>query len=70
MDYTTFYFVTAIILIHYFADFICQSRRMAEQKGKDIFALITHVYIYSLVSWFCYDLFVINLLNWGEYYSK
>lgn len=70
MEYTTFYFITAIILIHYFADFICQPRRMAKNKGKDIIALLAHVYIYSLVSWFCYESLIFGLFNWGEHYSE
>lgn len=37
-----------IFAIHYVADFVLQSRWMAENKSSNVTALMTHVSIYSL----------------------
>lgn len=41
--------ILLILFIHYFADFICQTRWMAENKSKNVTALTSHVLVYSLV---------------------
>ena len=40
--------VIAIIWIHFIADFVCQTRWMADNKSKDAKALLYHVAIYTL----------------------
>ena len=42
--------ILLIGLIHYVADFWCQSRWMAENKSKDVNALAMHVAAYSIVT--------------------
>lgn len=37
-----------IFIIHYFFDFVFQSRWMAENKSTNIFALLLHVFVYSI----------------------
>jgi Protein of unknown function (DUF3307) len=39
--------ILAVLFIHYVADFICQTRWMAENKSKDITALLYHMYSYT-----------------------
>jgi hypothetical protein len=39
----------ALFLAHWFGDFVCQHRWMAENKSKDILALLLHVGVYTLV---------------------
>ena len=38
-----------VLFAHFVADFLSQTRWMAENKSKSIFALTTHVGVYSLV---------------------
>lgn len=38
-----------IMLIHWIADFLCQTRWMAENKSKNLLALSAHVGIYMIV---------------------
>lgn len=38
-----------VLFLHWLADFVCQTRWMAENKSKNNKALSTHVAIYSLV---------------------
>jgi hypothetical protein len=37
-----------VLFAHFIADFLCQTRWMAENKSKSVFALTTHVGAYSL----------------------
>lgn len=41
--------LVALLTIHWVADFLCQSRWMAENKSKRLDALAAHVATYSLV---------------------
>lgn len=43
------YIVSYIMLIHWIADFICQTRWQAENKSRDLDALFGHVMTYSAV---------------------
>lgn len=38
-----------IFILHYIADFLCQSREIADKKGKDIKYLLLHGLDYTLV---------------------
>lgn len=59
------YTFTYLFFIHWLADFVCQSRWMAENKGENPLVLTAHVAVYSLVL-FCgmaiLDLFDVALL--------
>ena len=39
-----------VLLVHLVADFLCQTRWMAENKSKSIFALTTHVGAYTIAT--------------------
>jgi uncharacterized membrane protein HdeD (DUF308 family) len=41
--------ILLLFLAHYVADFVCQSRKMAENKSKDHRWLLKHVGVYALV---------------------
>lgn len=43
------YFLVYVFLLHYFADFVCQTNWMALNKSKSNLALGTHILVYSLV---------------------
>ena len=49
MEYKDIYIVLGIILIHWFADFVCQSDWQAKNKSKQWGALLSHTVIYSLI---------------------
>lgn len=42
-------FILLLLFIHFFGDFICQSRWMADNKSKNLLALSTHVLTYTTV---------------------
>lgn len=42
-------FVHWLMVCHWFGDFVCQTREMAENKSKDLKVLFSHVLIYGLV---------------------
>lgn len=48
--------ILAIIVIHWVADFVCQTSWQAENKSKQWGALLEHTLDYSLV-WFCVSFF-------------
>lgn len=51
-----------ILVFHYIADFICQTRYMGRNKSKSIKALASHILSYGLVlSGFCC---MFNIFNW------
>lgn len=39
----------AILFTHWFADFVCQTRQMANNKSSSNYWLFVHVLIYSLI---------------------
>ena len=39
----------ALFFLHWFGDFVCQTRWMADNKSKNLLALTAHVSVYSLV---------------------
>lgn len=39
-----------ILFIHFVADFLFQSREMGIKKSRNIYWLITHIYIYSIIT--------------------
>lgn len=41
--------ITVILFTHWIADFICQSREIAENKSKDMKALTNHVLVYTFI---------------------
>lgn len=50
-----------LILVHWVADFVLQTREMGENKSKDNFWLTAHVTIYSLttiVTWYLFFLLI------------
>jgi hypothetical protein len=40
--------ILAVLFIHYIADFVCQTRWMAENKSKDLTPLLYHIYAYTV----------------------
>lgn len=40
-----------VLLLHFFADFVLQSRWMADNKSRNVEALTLHVFVYSLTLW-------------------
>lgn len=46
------YIVLAILFIHWFADFVCQSDWQAQNKSKNNSALLEHTSIYSVIWYF------------------
>jgi len=57
------YVVLAILLIHWFADFVLQTDKEARNKSKSWKALLSHTVTYSLVWYFI--MFVISV--WGNH---
>lgn len=49
-----------LLIVHYIADFICQTRWMGENKSKDWRALLLHVGIYTFVLSVCMNAVVPN----------
>ena len=43
------YVILTLLLTHWFADFVCQSDWMAQNKSKSNFPLIVHVYVYGFI---------------------
>jgi hypothetical protein len=43
--------ILGILIVHFLADFICQSRKMGLNKGKSVKWLTIHVAVYTLLSW-------------------
>ena len=41
--------ITKILLVHYGADFLLQSKWMAENKSKENLPLLAHIGVYSLI---------------------
>ena len=41
--------IVYLLFVHWIADFVCQTRYMAENKGKDIFVLTYHICAYTAV---------------------
>ncbi len=51
----------AIMLVHWFADFICQSRDMANNKSSSHYWLVSHIIVYTtIMSIFGYKYALIN----------
>jgi hypothetical protein len=57
----TEYQIIIIILIHWVADFLLQTQKMAINKSKDNYWLFLHVLVYSLI-WFFIGLFFFNII--------
>jgi hypothetical protein len=49
IDYVTFYIIVAALAIHFIADFIFQSDKMAKGKSKDNRVLFEHCWLYSII---------------------
>lgn len=43
--------IMVILFVHWIADFVCQSKWMAENKSKNAMALVTHTLVYTAI-WF------------------
>lgn len=41
--------VIVLLVAHFIGDFVCQSRMMADNKSKNIWWLLTHGIIYSII---------------------
>lgn len=52
-----------ILFVHWFADFICQSRKMGLNKGKSIKWLSFHVFVYTMVTGFGWLVFSPELVE-------
>lgn len=46
-----------IIIVHFVADFVCQTDKMAQNKSKSNYWLTTHVMIYTFVTMVCWIIF-------------
>ena len=57
----TEYQIIAIIIIHWIADFILQTKKMAMNKSKNNYWLFAHVAIYSM-TWFLIGLLFFDLI--------
>lgn len=57
----TEYQIILIILIHWVADFLLQTQKMAINKSKNNYWLLAHVLVYSAV-WFFIGLFFFKLM--------
>lgn len=55
--------IFAILIIHWIADFVCQTDKMAKGKSKNWNDLLSHTSTYSLV-WFIPIIFLLNEVNW------
>lgn len=53
----TEYQIILIIFIHWIADFLLQTRKMATNKSTDNYWLLIHVFVYSTV-WFFIGIFL------------
>lgn len=49
-----------LFFLHWFGDFVCQTRWMADNKSKNLYALSAHVYVYSMVM-------LVGLTAWQAY---
>ena len=55
-----------IIVIHWIADFICQDEKWANRKSTSIKYLLKHTLTYSLIWFFPFIWFIINI-KFGEF---
>lgn len=53
--------VILILVVHYVADFICQPDEIATKKSDDIKALMTHIFIYTIVFFILFCLYGVVL---------
>lgn len=44
----SFQIIVSIVILHFIADFLCQSQKMGETKSEDFSMIILHSAIYSL----------------------
>lgn len=60
--------IVLILLAHFVADFVCQSQKMASNKSKNIYWLLTHILVYTFVlflfSTYVFAYFEYNVLYW------
>lgn len=56
------YQIILILFIHWVADFLLQTKRMATNKSKDNYWLFAHVLIYS-ITWFVIGAFFFNVIS-------
>lgn len=56
------YQIILIIFIHWVADFLFQTQKMAVNKSKDNWWLFAHVFIYS-ITWYFIGLFFFNPIS-------
>jgi hypothetical protein len=54
------YAIVVLLAVHWFADFVLQSDKMAKEKSKSLNVLGTHVIIYMFVLW------VVSLFAFGD----
>jgi len=50
MNELTLRFVLTVIALHFFGDFVCQPRWMAENKSSNSVALLLHVVAYTMTA--------------------
>ena len=71
IDYVTFYIITAVISIHYIADFIFQPRKIAKEKSEYIDILTIHILLYTLVFYILSLVFIFPMVFYGfDYHIK
>lgn len=54
--------IFSILAIHWFADFVCQTDKQAKNKSTNIFYLLEHTIIYSLI-WVIPMFFMLPTIN-------
>jgi hypothetical protein len=59
----TEYTIILILFLHFVSDFVLQSRDMGRKKGKNLYWLTTHVFVYSLSFTFLWFLLTKPLNN-------
>ena len=50
--------IILLLFFHLIADFFFQTRSMGRKKGKNIYWLISHVLVYTIVMTLCWELFL------------
>ncbi len=52
--------VLIILTIHWFADFVCQTDKMAQGKSKNWLDLLDHTFVYSFIFFCCVPFYAIS----------
>lgn len=61
--------VIALIALHWFADFFCQTDKMAINKSSSNFWLTLHVIVYTTIIWvlgyWLFNMTAVNIFSWS-----